>query len=120
MKAWTFARYGGPEVLEWTELPDPVPGRGEIVTRVVAAALNPLDWKLRAGQYKVMTVGRLPRGVGYDYAGVVESVGEGVARLKPGDAVVGIVNPVDSRNAAMAERVCAKEALATVKPPMKA
>jgi NADPH:quinone reductase-like Zn-dependent oxidoreductase len=117
MKAWTFARYGGPDVLEWAELPDPVPGKGEIVTRVVAAALNPLDWKLRAGQYKVMTAGRLPRGVGYDYAGVVESVGEGVTRLRPGDAVVGIVNPVDSRNAAMAERVCATEALATKKPP---
>lgn len=117
MKAWTFGRYGGPEVLEWVELPDPVPAKGEIVVRVVASALNPLDWKLRAGQYKVMTAGRLPRGVGYDYAGVVESVGEGVARLKAGDAVVGIVNPVDSRNAAMAERVCATEALATVKPP---
>ncbi len=116
MKAWTFARYGGPEVLEWVELPDPVPGKGEIVVRVVAAALNPLDWKLRAGQFKVMTAGRLPRGVGYDYAGVVESVGDGVVRLKPGHAVVGIVNPVDSRNAAMAERVCATEALATVKP----
>lgn len=117
MKAWTFARYGGPEVLEWADRPDPVPGKGEIVVRVVAAALNPLDWKLRAGQYKVMTIGRLPRGVGYDYAGVVEAVGEAVTRLKPGDAVVGIVNPVDSRNAAMAERVCATEALATVKPP---
>jgi len=116
MKAWTFARYGGPEVLEWTELPDPVPGKGELVVRVVAAALNPLDWKLRAGQYKVMTAGRLPRGVGYDYAGVVEAVGEGVARMKPGDAVVGIVNPVESRHAAMAERVCATEALATIKP----
>ncbi len=117
MKAWTFGRHGGPEVLEWVELPDPVPGKGEIVVRVVAAALNPLDWKLRAGQYKLMTVGRLPRGVGYDYAGVVESVGEGVARLKPGDAVVGIVNPLESRNAAMAERLCATEALAAVKPP---
>jgi len=117
VKAWCFSRYGGPEVLEWADLPDPTPGKGEIVVRVVASALNPLDWKLRAGQYKVMTAGRLPRGVGYDYAGVVESVGEGVARLKAGDAVVGIVNPVDSRNAAMAERVCATEALATVKPP---
>ena len=117
MKAWIFGRYGGPEVLEWADLPDPVPGKGEIVVRVVAAALNPLDWKLRAGQYKVMTAGRLPRGVGYDYAGVVEAIGEGVTRLKVGDAVAGIVNPVDSRNAAMAERVCATEALATVKPP---
>ncbi|MGE3707607.1 MAG: NADP-dependent oxidoreductase, partial [Vicinamibacterales bacterium] len=68
VKAWIFRRYGGPEVLEWAELPEPVPGRGEIVVRVVAAALNPLDWKLRAGQFKVMTLGRLPRGVGYDYA----------------------------------------------------
>ena len=117
MKAWIFGRYGGPEVLEWADLPEPVAGKGEIVVRVVAAALNPLDWKLRAGQYKVMTAGRLPRGVGYDYAGVVESAGAGVARLKPGDAVVGIVNPVESRHAAMAERVCATEALATVKPP---
>lgn len=117
MKAWTFARYGGPEVLEWVDLPEPVAGPGEIVVRVVAAALNPLDWKLRAGQFKVMTAGRLPRGVGYDYAGVVESVGAGVSRLGVGDAVVGIVNPTKSRNAAMAERVCATEELATVKPP---
>lgn len=116
MKAWIFGRYGGPEVLEWADLPEPSPGKGEIVVRVVAAALNPLDWKLRAGQYKAMTVGRLPRGVGYDYAGVVEATGEGVSRLKAGDAVVGIVNPVESRHAAMAERVCATEALATVKP----
>jgi NADPH:quinone reductase-like Zn-dependent oxidoreductase len=117
MKSWIFRRYGGPEVLEWADLPDPVPGKGEIVVRVVAAALNPLDWKLRAGQFKVMTVGRLPRGVGYDYAGVVEAVGEDVSRLKPGDAVVGIVNPMASRNGTMAERVSANEALATVKPP---
>ncbi len=117
MKSWIFRRYGGPEVLEWADLPDPVPGKGEIVVRVVAAALNPLDWKLRAGQFKVMTVGRLPRGVGYDYAGVVEAVGEDVSRLKPGDAVVGIVNPMASRNGTMAVRVSANEALATVKPP---
>jgi len=64
MKAWIFRRYGGPEVLEWAELPEPVPRKGEIVVRVVAAALNPLDWKLRAGQYRFMTAGRLPRGVG--------------------------------------------------------
>jgi NADPH:quinone reductase-like Zn-dependent oxidoreductase len=116
MKAWIFRRYGGPEVLEWADVPEPVAGKGEIVVRVVASALNPLDWKLRAGMFKIVTAGRLPRGVGYDYAGVVESVGRGTSRLRPGDAVVGVVNPVQSRNAAMAERVCAPEALATVKP----
>ncbi len=79
MKAWVFRRYGGPEVLEWAELPEPVPRKGEIVVRVVAAALNPLDWKLRAGQFRFMTAGRLPRGVGYDYAGVVERVGSRAA-----------------------------------------
>ena len=60
MKAWIFRRYGGPEVLEWAELPDPVPGKGEMVVRVVAAALNPLDWKLREGHFRWMTTGRLP------------------------------------------------------------
>jgi len=117
MKAWVFRRYGGPEVLEWAQLPELVPRKGEIVVRVVAAALNPLDWKLRAGQFRFMTAGRLPRGVGYDYAGVVDSVGPAVTRLKPGDAVVGMLNPLTSRNGAMAERVCATQALATLKPP---
>lgn len=116
MKAWIFRRYGGPEVLEWADLPDPVAGKGEIVVRVVAAALNPLDWKLRAGQFRFMTVGRMPRGVGYDYAGIVEAVGVGVTRLKPGEAVFGALNPVTSRQGAMAERVCATEALAIAKP----
>jgi NADPH:quinone reductase-like Zn-dependent oxidoreductase len=85
--------------------------------RVVAAALNPLDWKLRAGQFRLMTAGRLPRGVGYDYAGIVESTGEGVTRLKTGEAVVGVLNPMSSRQGSMAERVCATEALAIAKPP---
>jgi len=117
MKAWIYRRYGGPEVLEWSELPDPAPGRGEIVVRVLAAALNPLDWKLRAGQFRLLTSGGLPRGVGYDYAGIVEAAGVGVTRLKPGDAVAGMVNPMKSRHGALAERVCAAEALAAAKPP---
>ncbi len=117
MKAWIFRRYGGPEVLEWADLPDPVPGKGEIVVRVVAAALNPLDWKLRAGQFKVMTAGCRCAASATTMRAWWRRSGEAVTRLKPGDAVVGIVNPVESRNGTMAERVCATEALATVKPP---
>ena len=47
MEAWIFCHYGGPAVLEWVELPEPLPAKGEIVGRVVTAALNPLDWKRR-------------------------------------------------------------------------
>ncbi len=115
MKGWIFRRYGGPEVLEWADLPDPVAGPGEIVVRVVAAALNPLDGKLREGQFRLMAKGP-PRGVGYDYAGVVEAAGPGARRLAPGDAVVGIVNPVRSRQGTVAERVVAPEDLACAKP----
>jgi NADPH:quinone reductase-like Zn-dependent oxidoreductase len=110
-----YRRYGGPEVLEWVELPDTSPGEGEIAVRVVAASLNPLDWKLREGQFKLFARG-VPRGTGYDYAGVVESAGPGVATFKAGDAVVGMLDPIKAANGTLAERIHAPAALAVAKP----
>ena len=116
MKAWIYRRYGGPEVLEWAERPDPAPGRGELGVKVVAASVNPLDWKLPAGEFRLMTLGRLPRGLGFDVAGVVDAVGEGVSGWRAGEAVVAIANPITSRLGTFAERCCVPAANAVRKP----
>jgi NADPH:quinone reductase-like Zn-dependent oxidoreductase len=116
MKAWIYRRYGGPEVLEWAEVDTPIPGADEIRIRVVAAALNPLDWKRVDGQFKFMTLGRLPRGVGFDVAGEVDAVGPGVSSFQVGDAVVAAVHPMGSRQGTVAEFVCTRVGHSAAKP----
>lgn len=115
MHGWMYRRYGGPEVLEWTSLPGTPPGEGEIAVKVVAAALNPLDWKLREGMFRLFARG-VPRGTGYDYAGVVEAAGPGVTRFQAGDAVVGMLDPIRAVSGTLAERINAPAALAARKP----
>ncbi len=85
MKAIQFSRFGGPEVLELVELPDPHPGPGQIRVAVRAAAINPIDWKMRSG----MMGGELPQTTGREVAGVVDEVGDGVTDVTPGDRVFG-------------------------------
>ena len=69
MRALRYARYGPPEVLEVVDLPAPAPGPGELLVRVGAASLNPLDWKIRSGHLRFLPVAeRPPRGVGRGYA----------------------------------------------------
>jgi NADPH:quinone reductase-like Zn-dependent oxidoreductase len=89
MRALQFKAYGGPEVLEWGDAPDPHAGPGQIRIAVRAASVNPIDWKtfvgaLSGGQPMVGT-GYL----GYDAAGVVDEVGEGVTGVAVGDDVLG-------------------------------
>jgi NADPH2:quinone reductase len=71
---------GGPEVIQWRELDLPAPGAGEVLIRHEAVGLNFIDTYLRTGLYPM----RLPGGLGFEAAGVVEAVGEGVAHLRPG------------------------------------
>ncbi|MEA2266336.1 MAG: hypothetical protein QOE27_1919 [Solirubrobacteraceae bacterium] len=89
MKAVRFSEYGGPEVLRVDEVDEPHPGPGQIRVAVAAAAVNPIDWKIRGGAMaQVMTV-EFPRIIGSDVAGVVDEVGEGVTDVEPGDEVFG-------------------------------
>ena len=91
VRAIEYRSFGGPEVLEMAEVPEPVPGPGQVRVAVRAAGLNPVDWKIVSG----MMGGdgpRRPRGVGRDYAGVVDAVGEGVASVAVGDEVLGTVH----------------------------
>ena len=85
MKAIQVHEFGGPEVLKLEEAPDPTPGPGQVVVRIHAAGVNPVDTYVRAGSHAVRPP--LPYTPGMDAAGVIESVGEGVTRVKPGDRV---------------------------------
>jgi NADPH:quinone reductase-like Zn-dependent oxidoreductase len=85
-----------------------------VLVRVSAAAANPMDWKIRRGELKFTTGRRFPRGVGHDFAGTVERVGEGVAQFKTGDAVFGAVGMKAS--GAFAEVVVADAKHLTKKP----
>jgi len=89
MRALQYRAYGDPEVLEWGEAPDPHPGPGQIRVAVRAASVNPIDWKAFSG---LMSGGEPMAGtgyLGYDAAGVVDEVGEGVTGVSVGDDVFG-------------------------------
>jgi NADPH:quinone reductase-like Zn-dependent oxidoreductase len=85
MKAIQFDRFGGPEVLELVELPDPQPAAAQIRVRVRAVGINPVDWKIRNG----MMGGDLPKRTGQEVAGIIDELGEGVADVAVGDEVFG-------------------------------
>jgi NADPH:quinone reductase len=85
MKAIQVPRFGGPEVLELNDIPTPKPGPGQILVRVHAAGVNPYDTYMRNGMYPIKPP--LPYIPGSDAAGTVESVSEGVKKVKPGDRV---------------------------------
>lgn len=84
--AIVYTELGSPDVLQLVEIPDPVAGPGEVVVRVEAAGVNPLDAKRRSGQRPMPPITE-PRRIGIDGAGVVESLGEGVTGLAVGDRV---------------------------------
>lgn len=85
MKAVRFSRFGGPEVLEIVDVPDPRPGPGQLRIAVRAAGVNASDWKKRQG----LMDPELPQTLGYEAAGVVDEVGAGVSGVANGDRVFG-------------------------------
>lgn len=87
MKAASFSQFGGPEVLEIVDLPEPHTGPGQIRIAVYAAGINATDWKVRQGQMG----GDLPQ-TGHDVAGVVDEAGEGVTNVAVGDRVFGLTD----------------------------
>ena len=85
MKAVQFSEFGGPEVLQLVDLPDPRPGPGQVRIAVRAAGVNPSDWKKRQG----LMDAELPQTLGYEAAGVVDELGDGVTDAAVGDRVFG-------------------------------
>jgi NADPH:quinone reductase-like Zn-dependent oxidoreductase len=108
MKASFFRAFGGPEVLEYGELPDPVPAAGEVLVDIHAASVNAADWKMRRGGYGPQPFPHVP---GRDFSGVVvKSAGD----FKPGDAVFGVCEV--PREGAYAEKIAIREAIVARKP----
>ncbi|ARM16151.1 MULTISPECIES: NAD(P)-dependent alcohol dehydrogenase [Rhizobium] len=114
MKRIQFHRYGGPEEMRLEEYRLPELAADEILVRLRAASINPVDWKIRQGAMKIMTGRKFPRGMGHDFSGVVEGIGKGVKRFKIGDEVLG-VTPVKV-SGSFGETLITKEALAITKP----
>ena len=105
MKAVTFSEFGGPEVLEVKELPEPQPGSGQVRIKVAAATVNPTDMGFRGGGQRAALGDLQPPYIpGMELAGVVDSAGEG-AEWKAGDRVMAIVVPRRKEGGAMAESV---------------
>ena len=89
MKRIQYLKYGSPEELRLDDADLPEPARGQVRVQVRAASVNPMDWKIRRGEMKMMSGSRFPRGLGHDFSGVVDAVGPDVARFKVGDEVFG-------------------------------
>jgi NADPH:quinone reductase-like Zn-dependent oxidoreductase len=115
MKRIQYHRYGGPELMRLEEVEVPAPGKGQVLVRVLAASVNAVDWHIRNGGLRLFSGRRFPRGMGGDFAGVVEQVGAGVTRFRAGDPVFGGLLPRPA--GAFAERVVADEKYVARKPP---
>jgi NADPH:quinone reductase-like Zn-dependent oxidoreductase len=111
MKAAFIERFGGPEVLQYGDLPDPVAGPGEVVVDVVAASVNAADWKVRLGEYKQTS---FPLILGRDFSGTVAALGAGVSDLAVGDPVFGVLE--GGREGAYAEKIAIKASIIGRKP----
>ena len=112
MKAAYFRQHGGPEVMQYGEVPDPVAGPGQVLVDVHAASVNGADWKVRAGHYAPITT--FPYIPGRDFSGVVGALGAGVSDVAVGDAVFGVCDV--GRDGAYAEKIAIQSAIVARKP----
>ena len=108
MKAIVVRQYGGPEVLKFEDYPDPVPGPGEVLIRVTAASVNPLDYKRRAGLTKDSYPIHFPGLIGVDVAGTVVKTGPGVQGFAVGDQVFAMADNTYAELCVVKEDILAK------------
>lgn len=114
MKAVVINKFGGPEVLHVEDVAKPKPGADEVLIKVYASGVNPVDWKIREGQRKEKFPTNFPLILGWDVSGVIEEAGEAVQNLKKGDEVYSRPDP--TKNGTYAEYVVVKANQVGLKP----
>jgi NADPH:quinone reductase-like Zn-dependent oxidoreductase len=107
VKAIVYRRYGGPEVLEVADIPEPKVGPDSVLVRVAASSVNPVDWKMREGYLDGAIDVFFPVVPGWDVAGTVEATGPAVPEFSPGDEVIGYVRKDVVKGGTFAEKVAA-------------
>lgn len=114
MKAAYIERFGGPDVLQYGDLPDPVPAPDEVIVDVHAASVNAADWKFRGGEYARHAQVKFPQIPGRDFSGVIGGAGAGVSDLKVGDAVFGVLEA--GKEGTYCEKIAIRAAVIAKKP----
>ena len=114
MKKVMYNQFGDERVLELVEQAVPRIEKDQLLIRVKAASINPLDWKVYGGEMKLMSGSAFPKSVGIDFSGIVEQTGSAVTRVKPGDAVIGLLDVF--KGGALADYVAVKETDVALKP----
>lgn len=114
VKAARIHEYGSPEVFRIEDVPEPTPGPDDVLVRVHASSVNPVDWKIRSGVQRAVVRLDLPWILGLDFSGVVEAIGDRVTRFRPGDEVYG--SPTHKRPGTYAEKLCVRERECALKP----
>ncbi|MFS2188925.1 NAD(P)-dependent alcohol dehydrogenase [Mucilaginibacter sp. Mucisp84] len=114
MKKIVYHKFGNADVLEMTDTVIPEVSETTILIKVKAVSINPLDWKIRNGEMKLMSGSKFPRGTGIDFSGIVEATGSSIKNYKEGDEVYGLLDVF--KGAALAEYIIAEEKDIATKP----
>ncbi len=114
MKAIQIHKYGGPGVLKYEDAPKPSPGADDVIIKVFATSVNPIDWKIREGHAKGMFPVKFPLIPGWDVSGEIDEVGSNILNFRKGDEVYSRPDP--TKNGTYAEYVVVKANLINLKP----
>ncbi|MEI7596405.1 MAG: NAD(P)-dependent alcohol dehydrogenase [Bacteroidota bacterium] len=114
MKAIKYNSYGSQNNMYWTDLPMQTPVGKELLIKIKAISINPVDWKTRKGEMKLFINNKFPKGLGVDFSGIVENIGSDVTKFKKGDEVFGWL-PYKMAGS-VAEYAIADESLTVIKP----
>jgi len=115
MKAIAYQKFGNTEVLQDIEEPKPSIQSNQVLVKLKAVSINPMDWKIRKGEMKLMSGSTFPRHTGTDFAGIVEEVGAAVIGFSKGDEVFGVVKNM-MKDGALGEYVAISSSLVWKKP----